>query len=363
MSTKSGGKSITICSTSFHQYDRRLIRIGKALIDAGYTVTWISRGKLDDSNSPFIHLIIDTLFKSGVLFYLEFNWKLFWKLIFHKTDCINAIDLDTIPASCLANIFKNKKLVFDAHEIYYEVPELTGKAIKKNVWKIAAKLFLPHIKYNYTVNHSLREHYYTRYRRAYAVIRNVPSKSKNLETSKSNQKKLCYLGVVNKGRGLELAIEVMRKLPDYSLTIIGEGDLYEELKKEAIDLPNVEFLGYVEPDKIGSILNTCSIGLNMLQAESLNYVLSLANKFFDYMHAGLPSINMSYPEYENILKKHPTGLMVSNYTAESLSSALSKLEDTTKFQSLVDNCMKYKEHYSWENEQQKLVAFYHNIFV
>ncbi len=226
---------------------------------------------------------------------------------------------------------------------------------------MVAKLFLPHIVYNYTVNQSLKEHYHTRYRRKYEVIRNVPSQSKE-PNLKTNKKKLCYLGVVNKGRGLELAIAVMKRLPDYSLTIIGNGDLYDELRHQALGLSNVEFLGYIEPDKIGAILHDCSIGLNMLQTGSLNYVLSLANKFFDYMHAGLPSINMAYPEYENILKKHPTGVMVKEYTAEALLSILSKLEDETEFQNLVYNCSKYKEIYTWETEQQKLVAFYHNIF-
>ena len=32
----------------------------------------------------------------------------------------------------------------------------------------------------------------------------------------------------------------------------------------------------------------------------LNQYLALPNKFFDYMHAGLPQIAMNYPEYQKI---------------------------------------------------------------
>jgi len=352
-------KIVTICSTSFHEYDRRLIRISKALRHNGYSIIWFSRTTKPQArfNDDINHQIIKTLFKTGILFYSEYNLRLFFKLLFLDTDYINAIDLDTIPATSFANIFKRKILTFDAHEIFYEVPELVDKPIKKSIWKMIAKICLPNIKHNYTVNNSLQNHYSEKYFTSYSVIRNVPNLSKG-SSVKSNNKKLVYLGVLNKGRGLEIAIEAMKKLPEYSLTLVGEGDLSEQLKLQAKNLNNVEFLGYTDPAKLNSILQDCSIGLNMLMAQSLNYKLSLANKFFDYMHAGIPSINMAYPEYASVLKLHETGVMVQEYTVEALLKAVSILEKNSVYQQLSENALQYKELYSWESEQKKLISFY-----
>jgi len=310
--------------------------------------------------STIHHIVVETFFKSGILFYLEFNLRLVYKLYRTQTDLITAIDLDTIPACTFSSFITKKKLTFDAHEIFYEVPELLGKPIKKGVWKLVARFFLPHVKHNYTVNASLAKHY-ARYNRAYKVIRNVPVSSSS-NASKENTKQLVYLGVLNKGRGIELAIDAMKELPAYHLTLIGEGDISDQLKRQASGQKNITFLGYISPGELPSILDKASIGLNMLQAESLNYELSLANKFFDYMHAGLPSINMSFPEYKHILTEHKTGLMVDSYTATSLISAVRALEDAYTYQELHTNCYKYKAYYSWEKEQKKLLDIYSTAF-
>ena len=135
-----------------------------------------------------------------------------------------------------------------------------------------------------------------------------------------------YLGVLNKGRGIEIAIEALKELPEYNLILVGEGDNSQELRESAKGYKNIQFLGYRRPDELSAILNQASIGLNILQAESLNYKLSLANKFFDYMHAGLPSINMAYPEYKHIINQHQVGLMINNYHKNDLISAIRALD-------------------------------------
>ncbi len=359
----SSSKTITICSTSFHEYDRRLKRITASLSEAGYSVQWISRSKnsAENTSTYTAHIIIRTVFKSGILFYLEFNLRLFISLLSCSTDAIVAIDLDTIPACTLANLFRRKKILHDAHEIYYEVPELTGRPIKKSIWKFIAKIFLPHIKENYTVNLSLKNHYEKKYKTSYEVIRNVPQPFSISELYQNN-KTLVYLGVLNDGRGVELAIEAMETLKDYTLILIGEGDNYSSLREQASSLENVIFKGYTLPHEIPGILKECSIGLNILRADSLNYKLSLANKFFDYMHAHIPSINMNYPEYEHILNAHRVGLMVEDYSTEKLISAIRTLEDPQLYRRLTENCLAYKNEYTWDAESQKLINLYHSVF-
>ena len=81
---KSDGQyKIIICSTSFHETDRRLIRIIAALAEVDFHITWISRSQKSatEDSTDIEHKVIKTAFKKGPLLYLEFNFRLFLKLI------------------------------------------------------------------------------------------------------------------------------------------------------------------------------------------------------------------------------------------------------------------------------------------
>jgi len=359
-------KDIIFCSTSLAMYDRRMQRITQALSDSGYQVKWLSR--YYDRNSiksgVIIYDYIKCIFSSGILFYLEFNIRLFFKLLRSSEGSISCIDLDTLLAATLASKLKGKKLIFDAHEIFYEVPELTGKPFKKWIWKQVARWCIPKTDLCYTVNNSLKKHYEKHYSTSFSVIRNVPDVSTQKAVAISNNKTMAYLGAVNKGRGVEIAIQSLQQLIDYKLVIIGEGDEYNQMIALADSLnisDRVDFRGYTSPDKIFSILSECSIGLNVLVAESENYRLSLANKFFDYMHAGLPSVNMRYPEYESILEEHEVGVMIDEYEVDGLVKALIRLEDAGLFEELAGNTIKYRGFYTWGREKVGLVGVYESL--
>ena len=348
---------IIFCSTSYYEYDRRMQRIIAALDEAGFEITWVSRSIYNSQNKDK-HKVITTWFRSGPLFYLEFNLRLLFLLRSTDSNQISSVDLDTIPACYLASLITKRKLIFDAHEIYYEVPELLGKPLKKKLWQLIARSILPRIHQCYTVNQSLQKHHQDAYGQPYTVIRNLPLSRPTPSHNRSNNKTLVYLGVINKGRGVELAIEFAKSSPDYKLILVGEGDLFAHIKEQAAGYPNIIFTGYQEPDMIWPLLEQAAIGLNVLDGSSLNYKYSLANKFFDYLMAGIPSINMSFPEYKPIIDEHEVGLMIGAYDVESLAKAISLLEDQSTYSRLTDNCRQYASLYTWEIEKKKLLPIY-----
>ena len=70
---------------------------------------------------------------------------------------------------------------------------------------------------------------------------NYISKSQPL---KSYQKKYIYIGRLSKVKNLTFLIKIFNKLPDFSLTIIGEGP--DKIKLESISENNINFVGSVE---------------------------------------------------------------------------------------------------------------------
>ena len=359
---------IIFCSSSYYEYDRRMQRITTEISNMA-RVKWVSRQYNLDAHAilGIDQGVISCYFKSGVLFYFEFNLRLLIYLLKDNSNIISSVDLDTLPAAYLASRLRSKILVFDAHEIFHEVPELEGKRFKKWIWKRLSKSLFQRIKHKYTVNEALQSLFKKEFNTHFGIIRNVPKTIESEQRPQMEYKRLVYLGVLNKGRGIEIALNALKDLPDYTLTLLGKGDLYDELLTLAKALKvedRVEFLGYVAPDNINTHLSTASIGLNMLTAESLNYKLSLANKFFDYMHVGLPSINMNYPEYSNIMAQiHECGLLVDEYTSEALVKAVKRLEDSALYERATDQLLlRQKRSLTGKMNPRNSLKFIVNLF-
>ncbi len=357
---KSANSKILICSTSIANYDRRLQRIIKTLSQEGYSITWISRVEKKYKDSNCHHDSLNPFFKSGFLFYAFFNIRLFVKLLVAQYDILYSVDLDTVLPSYLASKFRRKKIIFDAHEFFTEVPELTNRKFVKWVWNGIANFCLPNIKYNITVGPKLGEIFTERYNQNYTIIRNVPILNRELILNHSDGVTMVYLGMVNEGRGLEIALNVLQVLKQKYLKIIGGGDSLEEMKKLALELgveERVEFCGFLAPEQIKAELSNCWIALNMLKPISKSYFYSLANKFFDYIHALLPSVNMAFPEYEVVNKNYNTGQLIENYDANSLIEAVKALENSNDYNKCIEQLKQARLEYNWEVEAQVLIDF------
>src|ERR1700754_2716064 len=107
-----------------------MIRICSSLTKAGYEVLLTGR-KLKSSialaRQPFKQKRINCLFENGKLFYAEYNIRLLFYLLFKKMDCICAIDLDTILPCYFISKIKNKKRIYDAHELFCEMKEIVTR--------------------------------------------------------------------------------------------------------------------------------------------------------------------------------------------------------------------------------------------
>ncbi len=357
-------KHIVICSTSIANYDRRIQRISYSLHKAGYQLTWMCRVR-NDFSLDYLNLVrIRSPFQGGFLFYAWLNLVLFFKLLFRKADAICAVDLDTALAAKMVSVLTGRTLIFDAHEYFTEVPELTGRNFVKSFWSTIANWILPRIKYNYTVGSQLANKFSELYHVSYETIRNTPVQISGPEKEHiiSNEiNSLVYLGVINKGRGLEIAIEALTELKDCHLTVLGDGDLFEEMKQLSKDLKvddRIKFLGFVQPENISKELAKCQISINLLSADSKSYYYSLANKYFDYINAGLPCICMNYPEYKALNEKYGMSILIDDYTPNALIEAVRNLQVPDLYSQLQKNTISAAKELHWAIDEARLVGLY-----
>lgn len=343
--------------------DQRIQRIAKTLQSAGYGVNILYRnhqkfGKqgLINQTYPFETKGLSFIFNKGALFYLVFNLRLFFSFLFKKIDILYAVDSDTLLAFTLLSIIKKKPLIYDAHEYFAEVPELENQGFKKQIWHKITQWGINKSVLNITVSATLAKELENKYGKPFITVRNVPFLVDNLIATPFETPTIIYQGALNKGRCLELLLETMKNLPLWNCIIVGEGDLSETLRKKAASegIKNVSFAGLLSPDELKTLTPKCYCAFNLLSSNSLSYYFSLSNKFFDYIHAEIPSISSLLPEYMALNGTYKTGLCIENNT-EALTLALKQLEDKNAYQKLKENTIIAKQKLNWQIESELLL--------
>lgn len=359
-------KAIFFTVTTDLSYDQRMIRICTSLSKAGYLVTLVGR-KMHSSipllTQPFKQKRINCLFEKGKLFYAEFNIRLFFYLLVKKMDCICAIDLDTIlPCYFIARIKKIKR-VYDAHELFCEMEEIVSRKAIYKVWKKIEQFTVPHFLLGYTVNEPIANEFNKMYKVEYKVIKNIALLRESAFPAKKN-KFILYQGAVNKGRSFETLIPAMKDV-NCPLIICGDGNFMQqarELVKENKLEQKVVFKGKVTPDNLRIITQSAYIGITLFNDKALSNYYSLANRFFDYLHAVVPQVCVDYPAYREINEQIPVAILIKNISAKNLANELNNLlSNEVVYKELENNCMKARTIFNWQQEEKKLIAFYDDI--
>lgn len=346
-------------------YDQRMIRICTSLVNAGFEVLLIGRKKRDMkplSAQSFQQKRLPCWFQKGKLFYLEYNLRLFLYLLFQRVNIISAVDLDTLVACTLVAKIRSKLLAFDAHEYFEEVPEVIHRPIIQNIWRQVGKWFIPQANIAYTVNHSLATLFTSMHGIPFKIIRSLPYRYGHLPKQADHTPIILYQGALNKGRGLEFLIEAMHQI-EASLWIAGEGDLSGVLRNKVYELNlqhKVTFLGYVEPDKLKHITPKATIGFNVMEQQGLSYYYSLANKFFDYIQAEIPQICSPFPEYQFLNQQFEVALLCNCSVTAIANTINDLLRDPNRYRILQQNCIKAKQQFCWDIEEEKLITLYQN---
>jgi glycosyltransferase involved in cell wall biosynthesis len=278
-------------------------------------------------------------------------------------DCICAIDLDTILPCYFISKIKRVPRIYDAHELFCEMKEIVSRPKIYEVWKKIEKFAVPKFLDGYTVSKSIAQEFNKMYNSNYEVIRNITWKQ-DLEIMEKKEKYILYQGAVNEGRSFETIIPAM-KFVNAPLIICGDGNFMNNAKLLVSDneLNNkIIFKGYLSPNGLQSYTLKAWTGINLVDDAGLNNYHSLTNRFFDYMHAGVPQLCVDFPAYREINEQFEVAVLIADLTPANIARQLNTLlEDKVLYQRLQHNCMRAKEIFSWQNEEKKLISFYKTL--
>lgn len=370
---KTGIKKIVFAVTTDLNYDQRMQRICRSLQRAGYAVTLVGRqwpASRPLQAQSYAQHRLRCIFSKGKLFYLEFNFRLALFLFRRQYDAYGAIDLDTALPVCGKACWAGKPFIYDAHEYFPETPEVVRRPAVRWVWQAVERIIVPRTRQAYTVSASIAGLLAAKYQVPFALIRNMPERALPGQGPEPelpfvpDQPFILYQGAVNEGRGLEQLLQAMPqvKLP---LLICGEGDLLATLKKQVCQSglsQRVTFAGYVLPEQLAIVTRRAYVGIMLLANTGQSYYYSLANKFFDYIQAGVPQLLPDFPEYRALNQQYQVGLFC-DLDPDHIASTLNQLiADPALHQRLARNCRQARGELCWQQEEKKLLAFYEHLW-
>lgn len=296
-----------------------------------------------------------------------------YKLYSHakKLDCgiYHFHDSDFILFAWLL-ILKGKKVIYDSHE---DLPrQILGKEYISSLFRplisrvaeLTENLFSKKFSAIITPTPAISNRF-SRLNRKVQIVSNFPPKYEFNQINYSlKPNRICYLGGISGVRGIHELLDAMSIIHhDFTLEIAGMPETPDILKK-INDHSKVNFMGFVEREKIKEILRSSRIGIVTLYP-SPNHIESYPVKMFEYMAAGIPVVASDFPLWKDIITKHECGICVDPRDPQKIAEAISYLlENPSEACRMGINGRNIiNQKYNWESESEKLINLYSELLV
>lgn len=191
-------------------------------------------------------------------------------------------------------------LVFEAHEVFADTyPENSTK--HQSLLEMERRIYA-HVRGVVAISSYLAESLQKRFALSVPMIVQHDGIDETMLLDTATQPdihELIYTGSLQPWKGVPIAIEAMRLLPEFHLTVLGgTGKSLELLRQNAP--ANVTFLGQVTREELRPFLQKANIGLmpNLLEPRSALYTFPL--KLLEYSAAGKGIVASQIPIFDQL---------------------------------------------------------------
>ena len=271
-------------------------------------------------------------------------------------------DYNTMWIGVFARVMGGVAVVYDAHELW---PDRNQRP-EPRWWLLACEfLFVRCAHRTIAASPGYAEVMARRYRiEAPEVIRNIPAAawSPSPEANGGDPVAL-YVGALTTGRGIEISIRAMAQLQGARLRLVGPArehyreELAELARREGV-ADRVEFTGAVPHEELLETISKASVGLALIQPICLSYRMSLPNKLFEYVAAGLPVLGSDFPAIGSLIREHRIGLVAQPDRLADVTAKLSEMLEPGRNRQFRLAAQVAASQLSWEREAELLSRVY-----
>lgn len=264
---------------------------------------------------------------------------------------------DLYPLPLCFNLKRNAKVLFTAHEYYYDQ---TANYFTRKLDYYLLQKYLPKVDRMITVSGEIAKMFSEKLGKKVEVIRNAVG-YKNLQPRRPGDKiRIIHHGLVDPLRQTEISIEMMDFTDErfeLDLMLMSNSlfsDAYlEKLRKMCSSRKNVRIIPPIKTTELEQFCNQYDIGLFILPPANQSYYYSLGNKFFQYIQSRLMIAVSPNPEMAKLVQQYDLGVVSVDFTAKAMADLLNALT-SDKLWYYKNQSDKYAKELSAENEMKKL---------
>ena len=383
-----GRTKVVMLVLSEMRYDARVHREADALGRAGFDVVvfglYDGTGPLaeDAANYRIRRIRVSTrpLLPSRASFhlvkYIEFVSRACSMAALENADIYHAHDLNALVPLGLVAQFKDRPLVYDAHELWCERPgtpllplwrKLEGSFMRRAVLLIApSPERLEHLVQSYE------------FRGSRLVVRNCPPyreierNSALLDYARSHNPRVRYIALLHGRIGQvkipELAIGALCSCQDrVGLVFVGpvESDYQNHLMSLAENLgvgDRTFFHPAVPHERLLDLVASADLGLVLYKPDGLQYLYCAPNKYYECLMAGTPMIGNDLPCLHSLIEQNDVGIVCAT-DAGAVGQAIDSVVSRPRVrQDMQDNALSLAKHQlNWQLEQQNFLRAYGSL--
>jgi glycosyltransferase involved in cell wall biosynthesis len=282
-------------------------------------------------------------------------------------------DYNTMWVGVAARMMGGTAVIYDSHELW---PDRNLRP-EPRWWLIACEwLFVRSAHRTLTTSPGYAEVIARRYRVARpTLVRNIPAPDAvnrpdpnggingDASLSSRHEATVTYVGALTRNRGLEVAIAAIARVPDARLRLVGPvDDAYRDELVELADrdgvLDRVELAGSVPPTEVVRALRGSTVGVALIQPTCLSYELSLPNKLFEYVLAGIPVLGSEVGVIGAFIREQGVGLTVPPDDVEQVAQRMKEMLQPQRNSELRRRVATAASGLSWERESRLLAHNY-----
>lgn len=299
-----------------------------------------------------------------------------------QADIYHASEVTALPACYLVARLRRKRLVYEAYEMPLHDVSFSEMGLLRRCFHLFLMLLLrimiPRCDAVIAVSPPIVEELRKRYHPPRCIlVRNVPLYK---EVAASERLRHClglpaatrivlYQGNLQVDRGLDVLVRAAHFLSEHAVIVMmGQNVGVTQSRLEALiaseqvsdrvkilpPVPYNELLDWTVSADLGLVLTPLDYTLNMR--------LSLPNKFFEYLMAGLPVLASPLVAVQEVIRKYGVGAIVSSLQPAAVGMAINALlADRAALTHMHYNALNAARDLCWEKESQRLIALYNTV--
>jgi glycosyltransferase involved in cell wall biosynthesis len=298
-------------------------------------------------------------------------------------DVIHAHDMHLVGVAAHARSAVGERAVpwvYDAHEYVPGLSQYGGRTASVVAgWADLEAEFIRDADRVITVSPAIADALERRYAlpRKPAVVLNIPTGNPPGQATVTPLREVCglpddvplitYVGGMTSARGVDTAVTAMARMPEVHLALVcvPHDDTWyvRKMRKLATDLhvdDRVHFLNPVGPGQVVDFLRGVDVGLIPLLSFP-SHEMSLPNKLFEYLHAGVPIVCSELDSLGPFTREHGVGLTFQSGDADGLAAAVrAVLGEPERFRAACQDAELLRT-FSWSHQADKLRRLYSGL--